>query len=237
VTAARYDSTVRATGSEMREEHVLRDGTRIVVRHIRPDDAAALKDAFERLSPTSRYRRFLAGVSSLSEAQLRYLTDVDGEDHVAIVATQLDATGEPREFGLGVARFIRVAGEPRVAEAAITVADDVQRRGVGRALAMTLARAAVERGIDHFRGEILADNAAVRQLLEDVGATIVRNTDGNLVFDVALAGAPHTETDAPHTETDAPETEKPRQPSLDEVARRLLEAATQFVFGPFRRHP
>jgi GNAT superfamily N-acetyltransferase len=203
---------MRVTGPDFREEHELRDGSHVLVRHIRPEDADELKRGFERLSPGSRYRRFLAGVSSLTEAQLKYLTQVDGEDHVALVATMLD--GE-REIGLGVARFIRVAGEPHVAEAAITVTDDVQRRGVGKLLAMTLARAALERGIDRFRGEILADNAAARQLLVEVGATIVRDADGNLVFDVALD-------------------EQPQKPQ-ELVARRLLEAASTFVFGALRK--
>jgi RimJ/RimL family protein N-acetyltransferase len=204
---------VRSTGPDFREEHELRDGSRIYVRHIRPEDAIELKRGFERLSPTSRYRRFLAGVSSLTEAQLHYLTHVDGEDHVALVATMPD--GE-REIGLGVARFVRVTDEPHVAEAAITVPDDVHRRGIGKLLAMTLARAALERGIDRFRGEILADNAAARQLLEEVGATIVRDADGNLVFDVALT----------------PQEEKPPQ---ELVARRLLEAASTFVFAALRK--
>jgi hypothetical protein len=204
---------VRVTGPDFREEHQLRDGSRVVVRHIRPEDAIELKRGFERLSPASRYRRFLAGVSSLTEAQLRYLTHVDGEDHVALVATMPD--GE-RDIGLGVARFIRVTGEPHVAEAAITVTDDVHRRGIGKLLAVTLARAALERRIDHFRGEILADNAAARQLLEDVGATIVRDADGNLVFDVALE-------------------QQPQKPPQEFVARRLLEAASTFVFGALRR--
>ncbi len=204
---------MRETGPDFREEHTLRDGSRVTVRPIRPEDAAELKRGFDRLSPASRYRRFLVGMSSLTDAQLRYLTNVDGEDHVALVATFHD--GE-REIGLGVARFIRVPDEPHVAEAAITVTDDMQRRGVGRLLAVTLARAARERGIDRFRGELLADNAAARQLLEDVGARIVKDEGGNLTFDVALE-------------------EHPPQPSRDVVARRLLEAASTFVFGPLRR--
>jgi GNAT superfamily N-acetyltransferase len=204
--------SARTTGPEYREEHALADGTRVTLRHIRPEDAEELKRGFQRLSPGSRYRRFLVGMSSLSEAQLRYLTEVDGEDHVALVATRDDGG---HEVGLGVARFIRVKDDPRVAEAAITVADDVQRRGIGKLLAMALARAAHERGIEHFRGEILADNAAVRQLLEDVGARIVRSDGGNLVFDVSVATPPS-------------------QPQ-DVVARRLLEAASTFVFGALRR--
>ncbi len=158
------------TGPDFAETHTLPDGTRVVLRHIRPGDAAELQRAFERLSPGSRYRRFFGGVAHLSEAALRYLTEVDGHDHVAIVA----ATESPdlkSEQGLGVARFVRLAEEPSVAEAAVTVVDDVQRHGLGRLLATTLALAALERGVTRFRAEVLADNAPMLALMRDLGAS------------------------------------------------------------------
>ena len=74
------------TGPDFREEHTLADGTRIVLRHIQPGDKEELRRGFLALSPTSRYRRFF-GVAELDERALAYLTEVDGVDHVAIVAT------------------------------------------------------------------------------------------------------------------------------------------------------
>jgi len=41
----------------------LRDGTPVDVRPIRPEDADALRRAFDRLGPESRYRRFMAADS------------------------------------------------------------------------------------------------------------------------------------------------------------------------------
>ena len=150
-----------STPSELHEEHVLDDGTPVVLRMVRPSDAIELKHGFERLSPSSRYRRFLATRSTLSDETLRYLTCVDGHDHVAIVA--LTHAPDGADVGLGIARFIRI--EPEVAEAALTVIDDAQGKGLGRILALALARAAVARGIRRFRGEILATNQPVQQLL------------------------------------------------------------------------
>ena len=179
-------------GSEFSEEHTLGDGTRVRLRYILPEDGDELRRGFERLSPESRYRRFLGGVGHLSDEHIRYLTNVDGHDHVAIVATRLrpDATEE----GLGVARFIRVAGEPTVAEAAITVVDDAQHKGLGLLLGVALAAAARDRGIAHFRGEILANNDAVRQLLREVGAELHAAEDDRIVFDVALDREPPAST-------------------------------------------
>ena len=80
----------------------LRDGTRIEIRPIRPEDRDDLAAGMRRLSPDSRYRRFLCATDELSEAELDYLTVVDHKDHEALVALELK-TGE----GLGVARFVR----------------------------------------------------------------------------------------------------------------------------------
>jgi GNAT superfamily N-acetyltransferase len=173
------------TGADFREEHTLADGTHIVLRHVRPSDASELRRAFDRLSPASRYRRFFGGLSQLTDATLRYLTDVDGLDHVAIVA----ATESPdlkQDVGLGVARFVRLPGEPTVAEAAVTVVDDAQRRGLGRLLATILAEAARERGVHTFRAEVLADNGPMSAILEEIGARPLSTDSGVVTWDVDL---------------------------------------------------
>jgi GNAT superfamily N-acetyltransferase len=182
-------------------EHTLADGTRIQVRDIRPDDSDELAAAFARLSPQSRHRRFLGSIN-LTPALLHYLTDVDGVDHVAIVATRADADGN--EVGIGVARFIRLRDQPAIAEAAITVADEMQGKGVGRALAGCLAELAIARGIEHFRGEILVDNAPIRELLREVGAVTTPIEAGRLAFDISLTG---------------------RERPFGDIARRLMRAA------------
>jgi RimJ/RimL family protein N-acetyltransferase len=173
------------TGPDFREEHTLADGTRVVLRHVRPGDAPELRAAFERLSPESRYRRFFGGLTHLSDATLKYLTEVDGRDHVAIVAT-CESPDLKTERGLGVARFVRLHGEPTVAEAAVTVVDDAQRHGLGRILAMTLAEAAHERGVHTFRAEVLADNEPMCAIMREVGATERGLDVGVITYDVAL---------------------------------------------------
>jgi RimJ/RimL family protein N-acetyltransferase len=178
------------TGPDFREEHTLGDGTHVVLRHVRPSDAPELKHAFERLSPESRYRRFFGGVTQLTDAALRYLTVVDGHDHVAIVATT-ESPDFKREVGLGVARFVRLADEPDVAEAAVTVVDDAQQRGLGRLLATTLAEAARERGVHTFRADVLADNAPMRGIMQEIGARERGAGAGVITYDVALDEVSH----------------------------------------------
>jgi GNAT superfamily N-acetyltransferase len=179
---------VRSIGPNYRAEHVLSDGTRIVVRPIRPEDATELRRAFESLSPQSRYRRFFGAVDSLSDATLEYLTRVDGEDHFALVAGT-ESPDLKRELGVGVARFIRLADDPEVAEAAVTVVDGMQRQGVGRILLTTLAQAARERGIRRFRASVLANNAPMRHIAEEIGAAMRRDDDETLSMEIELGGA------------------------------------------------
>jgi GNAT superfamily N-acetyltransferase len=204
------------TGPDFHEDHVLDDGTRVTLRHVRPEDAVELERGFERLSPASRYRRFLGSVSALSPEMLRYLTCVDGQDHVALVAVTRPP-GASTDTGLGIARFIRAPADPKVAEAAITVVDDAQGKGLGRILGIELARCALERGVARFRGEILVDNAPVRQLLAEVGATVYPVEGGSLLFDVDLRPPDH----APPNR-------------LEVIARRILRAASSHLVGLFR---
>ncbi len=171
-------------GPDFREDHELAGGTRVHLRMIRPSDRNELRRQFDRLSPESRYRRFFAPMTELSEEMLTYLTEVDGHDHVAVVAL-VDAPDLKTERGIGVARFVRL-GEPEVAEAAVTVVDDMQQRGVGRLLATTLVEAARERGIRRFRGEVLTTNAPMLEVLRATGATLTDTGEGTVSFDVSI---------------------------------------------------
>ncbi len=155
---------------------------RLRIRPIEPDDKAALAEGFERLSEESRYRRFLSAHPRLSASDLRYLTEVDHRDHEALVA--FDAR---TDAGVGVARFIRDPARPDSAEIAVAVTDDAQGRGVGTALMRRLADRAREEGIGRFTAVMLADNAPMVHLLDDLGAMRVLDRDqGEVEFAVDL---------------------------------------------------
>lgn len=134
------------------------------IRPIEPDDKDELQRGFERLSERSRYRRFLSPRGPLTDAELRYFTEVDHYDHEALVAVRRD-TGE----GVGVARFVRSDTDHSAAEFAIAVVDDWQRRGVGSRLMTALAERAREEQITSFTALALADNEAMLNLLRDLG--------------------------------------------------------------------
>ena len=169
----------------------LHDGSTITIRPIAPEDRDSLRSEFRKTSASTRYLRFLGSVGELTEDMLTYLTVVDQKDHVALVATIITPDLKT-ERGVGVARVIRLHGEDHVAEAAITVTDDMQKQGVGSALAIELERAARFRGVRTIRAEVLEGNSAMRGILEALGAKRVgsREGSGTLSYDIAIEEAP-----------------------------------------------
>lgn len=161
----------------------LADGTRIRIRPIVPDDREQLGRAVENASPELRYRRFMAPVHRLTEAQLRYLTEIDYENHFAWIAFALD---EPDEPGISVARYVRFADEPDAAEAAVAVLDAWQGKGLGTLMLEALALHALEHGIKRFRGTALASNGQIQALLRSLGATFSEARGGEINFDIDL---------------------------------------------------
>ena len=155
------------------------------MRPLRGDDRGRLTGAFERLSEESRYRRFFAPLRELSGDSLEYLVDIDHHDHEAIVALD-PKTGQL----IGVARYVRQAPGADRAEAAVVVADDWQRHGLGRALLERLASRAREEGIARFTALVQADNRRALDLLAEIGPT-TRSFEGDLVeLDIELPPQP-----------------------------------------------
>jgi protein lysine acetyltransferase len=142
----------------------LADGARFHVRPIQPDDKPLLAECLSRLSPETVQRRFMSPKPRFSSAELRYLTELDGYNHVALVVTPV---GHP-EWIAGVARFVRSAEDPATAEFAILVADPYQRRGLGRQLAMLLTARAQAHGVRRFTATTQGDNVPAQKLIEAI---------------------------------------------------------------------
>jgi len=163
---------------------VLRDGSAVLIRPVRSADAPLLADGFARLSDRSRRLRFLAPKQALSPAELGYFTDVDHHDHEALGALD-HADGR----GVGIARYVRDAGDPQAAEIAVTVIDDWQGRGLGTELVAQLSERARSEGIRRFTALVTADNPAMARLLRNVRADLVRREPGALQYEITLGPA------------------------------------------------
>lgn len=136
---------------------------KLVIRPIRPEDVPLFVDGFARLSAQARYLRFFTPKASLSEAELRFLTELDGVTHYALGAALERRDGTLH--GLGVARYVREKAEHPVAHVAITIVDEAQRHGLATKLLRGLGYAAVLREVETFRFTVLPSNVAMRSFL------------------------------------------------------------------------
>jgi RimJ/RimL family protein N-acetyltransferase len=185
MTGAGYRPTV-ADVDDLR----LPDGTPVSIRPLVAADRAWLAAAVERLSPASRYRRFMSPLRTLDETMLVRLVDqVDGRGHVALVGTL--NPGSPAEARGAVARFVRWPDDPTTAEMAVTVTDVVQGRGLGRVMARELADRALAAGVVEFTAMVGADNTPSLRMLAGLGAVLEQAyvSPGVLELRVAL-GSP-----------------------------------------------
>ena len=142
----------------------LADGTEVELRPVGPDDKPLLEQGMAMLSPDSRRLRFMSPIENLSRSQLAYLTEIDHESHLAWGVT---VGNKP----VAVGRLVRLAASPEVAEIAITVVDEWQRRGIGRLLVRVLAEIGRSVGIERFEFEALPENEGIVRLLGSFGAT------------------------------------------------------------------
>lgn len=159
----------------------LSDGTEILLHIGNPCDKACLAQAFDQLSVRSRHMRFFSPINRLSDAQLTYLTEVDGLNHVVMVAF-INDTYHPQ--GIGIGRYIRNTQESEVAEFAITVSDQYQGCGVGSLLLDSLIDHARENHIRILRGYVLSENRPMVNMLKHRGAQCVEEEMSTLCCDL-----------------------------------------------------
>jgi GNAT superfamily N-acetyltransferase len=157
---------------------MLKDGTSVLIRPIEPEDKHLIELGFAHLSDRSRYFRFLRPIAKLSDKDLDYFTSVGGPDHVAFGALDLTTETVP----IGIARYVRLPGEPTAAEIAVTVADSHQGRCLGSLLIGALAACAVMNDLQTFVALVHASNAPMLRLFMELGATVnaTRGTEREL---------------------------------------------------------
>lgn len=146
-----------------------RNGQHVDVRFLTPADGALLVDLVQRLSPNTRYLRFLISAENVppeaAQKKLPAFLAVDGTDSVALLAS-ISENGH--EIALGVARFKRSPGSDD-AEVAVVMRDDWQQQGVGQALLRQLTEVARSLGIKRYHAVVLATNRGAHSLIKALG--------------------------------------------------------------------
>ena len=158
---------------------LLRDGRRIEIRSLKPDDRDELIAAVNRTSSQSLYRRFFAAKRGFTEQEVRFFLNVDFVNHVALVAV-LEGGERPV---VGGGRYVVV--QPGKAEVAFVVVDQYQGQGIGAALMRHLIAVAHEAGIKQLIAEILPDNHAMLKIFRKTGLRLTTRRESQVVH-VAL---------------------------------------------------
>jgi acetyltransferase len=148
------------------EQAVSWQGQPLLVRPIRPDDAAAHIAFFQRLDPDDVRLRMFVRMREIDPAQLARFTQIDYDREMAFIATRTAADGNPET--LGVARAIADPDNAK-AEFAVIVRSDVKGQGLGTLLMQALVRYCRARGVGELTGEVLAENTRMRRLAADIG--------------------------------------------------------------------
>jgi acetyltransferase len=154
-----------------------REGPRVTLRPIRPEDAEMEQAFVKGLSTESRYFRFMDTLRELTPLMLVRFTQIDYDREMAFVAT---VPGEPRETEVAVARYV-ANPDGESCEYAIVVADGWQGRGLGRRLMEQLIAVARTRGLRRMVGHVLAENRGMLELARKLGFVIGDSTEGPMV--------------------------------------------------------
>jgi len=159
---------------EFSMDDILRDGTRVKIRAIRPDDKDRLLQAFRLLEKESVYTRFFSARNDVSDAELHRAVNVDFDRHVAIVVS-IDSGGE--EIIIASGRYVRTTEQS--AEVAFVVEEDYQGRGIASRLLRHLATIAKRRGIVCFEATVLAQNAPMLAVFKRCGFAMKQTREGS----------------------------------------------------------
>ena len=182
-------NAIAALPSRNGDSVTLAGGYRAIVTRITPASKPLIAAAMARLSLQSSRRRFFTPRVRLSERELDALTAVDGFRHYAFGLCGRGADGNPE--GIASARFVRLADDPGAAEIALTVIDDFQGQGLGKAMLGRLAAAALVRGVTRLRALIVPDNAPVLGLLRKYAPAARFKYDGD-IYTADIPAAPLT---------------------------------------------
>lgn len=188
--AGRYEHmAIHPYPSDLIRNWELRDGTPVLIRPLRAEDAQSEQDFVRRLSPETKYFRFMSALKELPPSLLAKLTQIDYDREMAFLAL-IDREGE--DYQIGVCRYT-VNPDATSCEFAIVVDDVFQHSGVGRKLMEVLIETARQRGLRQMKGIFLANNDRMLRFVQRLGFRLSNDPDDNSIKHGALDlnGMPH----------------------------------------------
>jgi acetyltransferase len=161
----------------------LNDGTDIVIRPIRPEDAEMEQEFVRNLSSEAKYFRFMNALQELSQEMLVRLTQIDYYNEMALVAVKVNGKSEEQ---IGVVRYTTNV-DLKSCEFALVVGDGWQGRGIGYQLMQKLMEIARDRGLERMEGQVLANNTRMLNLMGSLNFAIDRDPEDSGVKQVIIS--------------------------------------------------
>ena len=161
----------------------LHDGTDIVIRPIRPEDAEIEQQFIRELSSKAKYFRFMSSLQELTPDMLVRFTQIDYHNEMALIAVKHSDSGEEEE--LGVARYVTNL-DKKGCEFALVVSDQWQRKGIAHHLMAKLMEIARDRGLERMEGEVLKNNFKMLDLIKSLNFQISNHPDDTNIKQVQI---------------------------------------------------
>jgi len=159
--------------SHLVRQTYLSDGTPMVVRPIRPEDADIEQEFVRNLSAEARYFRFMRVIDELTPEMLVSFTQLDYSHEMAIIAVIRE---QGRQKQIGVARYV-VNPDGKSCEFALTVSDEHRGQGIGSQLMDAMMEAARGHSVQVVEGEVLANNRRMLSLMQELGFSITTSSE------------------------------------------------------------
>ncbi|MBK1658745.1 bifunctional acyl-CoA synthetase/GNAT family N-acetyltransferase [Paracraurococcus ruber] len=170
--------------AELARPWTAKSGEVLLVRPIRPEDAAAHEEAFRQLDPEDIRWRFFSPLKEMAPTLVARLTQIDYDREIAFVATRRRPDGT--EETVGVSRLIRDPSAP-AAEFAVIVLRGMKGQGLGRHLMQRLFEWGRANGVREVMGHVLADNAPMLAFVRSLGFAVKRSLEEEEVMEARLA--------------------------------------------------
>ncbi len=163
---------------EEETREVLKDGTVVTIRPIKPTDEPLLQDFFYSHSDDTIYRRYFRAVRAMPHATAQTLVNLDYKSRMAFVAT----VGEiGLEKIVGVARYAQEKEQPDMVEVAYTIHDLYQGRGLGALLQNRLEDYAKRMSFKGVSGYLFQDNMPMIKLFSRKGPYHKERIEGGVL--------------------------------------------------------
>ena len=164
--------SIRPYPKEWERELTLRDGERVFVRPVRPDDEGLVRDFLQRVTPEDLRLRFFAPVRTFPHPFVARLIQIDYSREIVFVAV------DPHSGAMLGAVRLHADANHESGEYAVLVRSDTKGRGLGWQLMRLITEWARAEGLRTIKGEVLSENVTMLQMCRELGFTI-RSDPGN----------------------------------------------------------